>query len=75
MRERGETRAPRQDAGEIELDDAFWAAARPLGRRARKTSVHLRIDPDVVAAFKADGPGHLTRMADVLAAYARSRRP
>jgi hypothetical protein len=34
-----------------------------------KTSVHLRIDADVLAWFKAQGRGHLTRMNAVLHAY------
>ncbi|MDB5588933.1 MAG: BrnA antitoxin family protein [Devosia sp.] len=32
-----------------------------------KVSVSLRLDPDVVAGFKADGPGWQTRMNAVLA--------
>jgi uncharacterized protein (DUF4415 family) len=38
----------------------------------RKTSVHLRIDPETLAFFRAGGKGHLTRMAKVLKAYAQS---
>jgi hypothetical protein len=36
---------------------------------AGKTSVHLRVDTDVLAWFKAQGRGHLTRMNAVLRAY------
>lgn len=32
----------------------------------RKVSVTIRLDPDVVDAFKATGPGWQTRMNDVL---------
>jgi uncharacterized protein (DUF4415 family) len=41
-----------------------------------KTSVHLRLDSDVVDWFKARGKGHLTRMNAVLRAYvdAQERR-
>ena len=34
---------------------------------APKVSVSLRLDPEVVAGFKADGPGWQTRMNAVLA--------
>jgi uncharacterized protein (DUF4415 family) len=34
-----------------------------------KTSIHLRVDSDVVEWFKAGGKGHLTRMNAVLRAY------
>jgi len=34
---------------------------------APKVSVSLRLDPDVVAGFKADGPGWQTRINAVLA--------
>lgn len=68
MRQRGldETR---HDAPEAEsLGEEFWKSARvvmPPG----KTSVHLRVDSDVVDWFKARGKGHLTRMNAVLRAY------
>ncbi|MCU0881982.1 MAG: BrnA antitoxin family protein [Hyphomonadaceae bacterium] len=38
----------------------------PLGNAAKK-QVTLRLDADVVDAFKAGGPGWQTRMNDVLA--------
>ena len=34
-----------------------------------KTSVHLRLDNDIVDWFKDHGKGHLTRMNAVLRAY------
>jgi len=34
-----------------------------------KTSVHLRLDTDVLDWFRAQGAGHLTRMNAVLRAY------
>ena len=34
-----------------------------------KTSVHLRLDSDIVDWFKGQGRGHLTRMNGVLRAY------
>ncbi len=61
------------DAPEIELDEEYWRNARVVSTaEPRKTSVHLRIDPETFAFFRATGKGHLTRMAKVLKAYAQS---
>jgi uncharacterized protein (DUF4415 family) len=60
-----------------ELDDEWFAKAEPheggkptrRGRPPagkRKQLVTLRMDPDIIDAFKAGGPGWQTRMADVL---------
>ena len=38
-----------------------------------KDLVSLRIDADVLAAFKSDGPGWQTRMNDVLAKWAKRK--
>ena len=38
-----------------------------------KESVALRIDPDVLAAFRADGPGWQTRMNVVLRKWVESK--
>jgi len=71
MKARGEVRATPADAPEIELDEDFWAAARLVETRPRrKASVHLRLDPETLEFFRAAGRGHLTRMANVLKAYA-----
>lgn len=75
MRARGEYVPTPDDAPEIELDEEFWKKAEEVvAQRRNKESVHLRLDPQVLAAFRADGPGHLTRMAEVLKAYVESRR-
>jgi len=64
----------RPDAPEAEsLGADFWKSARvvmPPG----KTSVHLRLDRDVVEWFRARGKGHLTRMNAVLRAYVESEK-
>jgi uncharacterized protein (DUF4415 family) len=63
----------RPDAAELELDESFWAHAKwmpPLG----KSSVHLRVDSDVLEWFKKQGRGHLTRMNAVLRAYYQAHR-
>ena len=68
IREQGQD-LPRADAPEAEsLGAEFWKSARvvfPSG----KTSVHLRLDSDVVEWFKSRGKGHLTRMNAILRAY------
>ena len=74
MERRGELYPTRADAEEIELDDSFWAQARVVPPPfARKASVHLRLDKDVLDWFKAQGRGHLTRMNAVLKAYVYAR--
>ena len=73
LRERGQD-PTRSDAPEAEpLGADFWKSARvvmPPG----KTSVHLRLDSDVVEWFKARGKGHLTRMNAVLRAYVNAEK-
>ena len=72
-RARGEDQT-REDAPEAEsLGEEFWKHARvvtPTG----KTSVHLRLDSDIVEWFRAQGKGHLTRMNAVLRAYVDAHR-
>jgi len=73
LRAKGLTKATPADAPEIELTEDFWRNARIVetGARRKKTSVHLRVDPETVAFFRAAGKGHLTRMAEVLTVYAQ----
>jgi uncharacterized protein (DUF4415 family) len=73
MRARGLDRtranAPRAES----LGEDFWKSAcvaMPPG----KTSVHLRLDSDVVEWFKSHGKGHLTRMNAVLRAYVEAQK-
>lgn len=73
MRARGED-ATRADAPEAEsLGAEFWKSAR-VRAPAGKTSVHLRIDTDVVEWFRTRGKGHLTRMNAVLRAYVDAQK-
>jgi uncharacterized protein (DUF4415 family) len=44
-------------------------ARRRLPRRGRKAAISLRVDPDVLEWFKAQGPGYQTRMNAVLRAF------
>lgn len=73
MRERGfdKTRADAPHADSLGED--FWKSARvvlPPG----KTSVHLRLDNDVVEWFRSRGKGHLTHMNAVLRAYVEAQK-
>jgi uncharacterized protein (DUF4415 family) len=63
----------RPDAPQLELDEAFWCRARVVVPPGKK-SVHLRVDADVLAWFKAQGRGHLTRMNAVLRSYMEAHR-
>ena len=73
MREQGEDQTS-LDAPEAEsLDADFWSSARVV-MPGGKTSVHLRLDSDVVDWFKANGKGHLTRMNAVLRAYVEAQK-
>jgi uncharacterized protein (DUF4415 family) len=74
MRAKGVAQATPDGAPDIDLDEDFWRSARIVATSApRKTSIHLRVDPETLAFFRAAGRGHLTRMAKVLKAYAESR--
>jgi uncharacterized protein (DUF4415 family) len=56
------------------FDEAFPALAEAMRRNAvgrpkaenPKVAVSLRLDPEIVARFKASGPGWQTRMNDAL---------
>ncbi len=64
----------RADAPEAEsLGEDFWKGARVVMPRG-KTSVHLRLDSDIVEWFRSLGKGHLTRMNAVLRAYVDAHR-
>jgi uncharacterized protein (DUF4415 family) len=55
-------------------EDKFWANSVVIEPEARKTSVHLRLDAEVLEWFRAQGPGHLTRMNAVLRAYYEAKK-
>jgi uncharacterized protein (DUF4415 family) len=76
MKAEGQTPATPADAPEIILNEDFWRnAAIVKTDRPRKTAVHLHLEPETFAFFRAGGKGHLTRMAKVLTAYAQSHKP
>jgi uncharacterized protein (DUF4415 family) len=75
MKRRGELYPARADAQEIELDEHFWKNAALIMPGDRpKSSIHLRVDHDVLDWFKSKGKGHLTRMNAVLRAYYETNR-
>ena len=62
------------DAPKFEPDENFWKQARIVKSHSRrKSSVHLRLDPEILSFYRSGGPGHLTRMASVLRAYAEGQ--
>ena len=64
----------RPDAPEAEpLREGFWDNAKIVMPRG-KTSVHLRLDSDIVEWFKSNGKGHLTRMNSVLREYVQAHK-
>jgi uncharacterized protein (DUF4415 family) len=50
-----------------------WTKARLVLPQARQ-SVHLRLDRDIIAFFKSQGKGHISRMQAVLKAYVEAHR-
>jgi uncharacterized protein (DUF4415 family) len=66
--------ATRPDAPAYPVEDDFWAKARPIMPQPGKTSVHLRVDTDVLDWFRAQGKGHLTRMNAVLRSYMEAHK-
>lgn len=73
LRARGEDKTLAA-APEAELLGAdFWKSAR-VRMPAGKTSVHLRVDTDIVEWFKTRGKGHLTRMNAVLRSYVDAQK-
>lgn len=74
MREAGELHHdPLAVEGES-LGRDFWAKAMVSLPKEGPKSVHLKLDPEVFEFFKAQGKGHLTKMQDVLKAYALAHR-
>lgn len=60
---------------EVFGDNVAEKLMKPRGRPKSphpKTALKLRIDPDVVTAYKAQGEGWQTRMNDALRDYAKS---
>ncbi|MEX0733765.1 MAG: BrnA antitoxin family protein [Steroidobacteraceae bacterium] len=64
---------PRADAAAAagaEIAEVVRGIARQaLPRSRRKAAISLRVDPEVLEWFKAQGPGYQTRINAVLLAY------
>ena len=73
LREKGEDRTSANAPEAESLGAEFWKSARVVVPNG-KTSVHLRLDSDVVEWFRAHGKGHLTRMNAVLRAYVEAQK-
>lgn len=64
------------ERGRHMIGDTVLREARPRGRPAkaegeRKQKVTLRLSPDVLAHFRAQGPGWQTRIDEALKKHAR----
>lgn len=57
----------------MDLPDDFWDSAEVQPPKA-KQQVNLRVDPDILAFFRAQGKGHLTRMHALLRSYVDAQR-
>ena len=55
------------------LSAEHWTNA-VLPQQSRKTLISLRVDPEVLDFFKAQGPGYQTRMNAVLQAYMQVKK-
>jgi len=76
MKEKGDLfHDPNATEGE-DLGPEFWAKAEIKGPKPPR-SVHLKLDAEVFDFFytQTGGKGHLTKMQNVLKAYANAHRP
>lgn len=61
------------DETEDALAREVWAEI-VLPEQTRKRLISLRVDPEVLEFFKAQGPGYQTRMNAVLTAYMQVKK-
>ena len=54
-------------------EDEFFKNAKVVFPKEPR-SVHLKLDPDVFDYFKSLGKGHITKMQEVLRAYANAHK-
>ncbi len=73
QRDQGQTET-RADAPAQAVDPDFWNNAQVVIPSTGKTSVHLRLDTEVLDWFKSLGRGHLTRMNAVLKSYVEAHK-
>lgn len=74
MKDQGELRPSSGAEHAPELPDGFWDDAALVNHATTKEPISLRVDADVLAFFKAQGKGHLTRMNAVLRSYVEAQR-
>ncbi len=72
-RARGKTRT-RAHAPGYSVEEDFWRNARVVMPPPNKTSVHLRLDADVLEWFREQGRGHLSRMNAVLRSFMEAHK-
>ncbi len=51
-----------------------WESTAFVGLPPRKTPVHIRLDADLLAWFRAHGPGYQTRINAVLRSFVQARQ-
>ena len=68
MQDGGELHATRADAPEVDMPEGFWDVAKPQEPKVKK-AISMRVDPEVLDFFKAQGDGYQTRMNAVLKSY------
>jgi len=74
------TQAAMQDPDAQPYTDAEWAAVKPVRSRGRpagsgtKVATSLRLDRDLLQAFKDTGDGWQTRLNDALREWAKDHR-
>lgn len=69
VRAQGDFEGEDEDDFEVDWDSAVLVIPEP------KQAISLRVDQDVLAFFKAEGPGYQTRMNAVLRAYMEAKKP
>lgn len=75
------TAAAMSDPDAMPLTDAEWEAAKPTMRRGRppaavtKQQVALRLDQEVLEAFRSGGPGWQTRINAALREWLKDHSP
>ncbi|WP_428541039.1 BrnA antitoxin family protein [Rhodopila sp.] len=73
QRDRGKTET-RADIPAHAIDAEFWNDAHVVMPSSGKTSVHLRLDTEVLEWFKSSERGHLTRLNAVLKSYVDAQK-
>jgi uncharacterized protein (DUF4415 family) len=65
-------RNAREDPDSVLVGSVDWSQAN-LVIPPNKESIHLRLDPDILAWFKSSGPGYHTRINAVLRHYVEAQ--